>query len=230
MPPFLLLQARQETRKESMRITGGSLKGRRLVCPRGLKVRPTSDRVREALFQIAQVRFGQPAPGFWVLDLFCGSGALGLEAISRGADGALMVDSSRRSLSQALENAGAMGVGERVQAVRFNLARGEVSRFFLSIRKNMAKAEGMGEGQWGPFGMVFMDPPYGRGLLQPLIQAICQAELLHDSGVLICEAGKGEELPRRFEKDSLEGGRAKGLFLADERVYGQTKILFYRPS
>jgi 16S rRNA (guanine(966)-N(2))-methyltransferase RsmD len=186
-------------------------------------VRPTSDRVREALFQISQVRFGQPAPGFWVLDLFCGSGALGLEAISRGADGALMVDSSKGSLSQALENAKAVGVSSRIKAVRFNLARADAARFFLSIKKGMAK------GQMGPFSMVFMDPPYGKGLLQPLIQAICEAGLLHESGVLICEAGKGEELPGGFARDAAHDGGVQGLSLADERVYGQTKILFYRP-
>ena len=153
-----------------MRIITGSAKGRRLIAPEGTDVRPTTERVKEALFSIIQFEI----EGRRVLDLFAGTGQLGLEALSRGAAFALFVDQDKRSVEIVKKNVALTGfsaVSEVVQREAVSYLRAAPDRFDL----------------------VFMDPPYGQGLC-----AAAAAELprvLKPTSVVICETGADETLP-----------------------------------
>ncbi len=127
-----------------MRIVGGAFKGRRLVAPKGEGTRPTSDRVREALMSSLVGRLGADLGGATVLDLFAGSGALALEAISRGAGRAVLVERDRGALRAIAENVVALGVADRVKVVEGDALGAAGSR--------VASA--------GPFALLFCDPPY----------------------------------------------------------------------
>jgi 16S rRNA (guanine966-N2)-methyltransferase len=178
-----------------MRVIAGELKGQRLVAPRGWKVRPTSDRVREAIFSALG-----DIEGSHVLDLYCGTGALAIEALSRGAGSAVLVD---RDTRPALGNVERLGLGERVELVRAEAER------WLS---------GQGAaGRPGPFDLVFVDAPYR------LADRVGQALNTHlplvlaEGGRAVIESGAGK--PLRI--DSLEPLR--------QRRYGAADVSFYRP-
>lgn len=176
-----------------MRVIAGELKGRRLVAPRGWKVRPTSDRVREAVFSA----LGDVA-GARVLDLYCGTGALAIEALSRGAAGAVLVD---REVRPALGNVERLGLGGRVELVRADAAR------WLAQR-----AKEGGEG----FDLIFVDAPYrladrvGPALDKHL------PRLLADGGRAVVESGARG--PLRLE--SLRPLRQRRYGAADIGIYG----------
>lgn len=186
-----------------MRIIGGAAKGRRIVAPAGRIARPTSDRAREALFAIIAARAeggSVPAPplaGAQVLDLFAGSGALGLEALSRGAARAVFVDNDRRALAAIARNINALGFGGRARIVRRDLARG---------RLPLA----------GPFDLVFCDPPYGRGLAGRAAAKVAEAGLLARHGLLVVEERAGVAIPV-----------VAPLALLDQRRYGDTCFWFF---
>ena len=131
-----------------MRIVGGRLRGRVLAAPKSQAIRPTADRLREALFNILVHAYGDPVGGARVIDLFAGTGALGLEALSRGAAFALFVDDGAEARALLRENVAALGLGG-------------VSRIF---RRNAAK---LGAAHpLAPFSLAFLDPPYGRSLAE----------------------------------------------------------------
>src|SRR5882757_3881671 len=130
---------RSEARLLFMRIIAGDLKGQRLVAPRGWKVRPTSDRVREATFSA----LGERVAGARVLDLYCGTGALAIEALSRGAERAVLVD---RDTRPALGNVERLGLRERAELVRTDVAR------WLQASSDPQSG--------GTFDLVFVDAPY----------------------------------------------------------------------
>jgi len=179
-----------------VRITGGRFKGRRLRVPRA-DVRPTADRVRESLF----ARLGDLA-GTRVLDLFAGSGALGFEALSRGADHVTFVDHSRVVLAVVRENAAALGVADRV-ALRCGRLPGALRRL----------APG------AAFELVFVDPPYaGDHLGGALIGLVTGAVLAPGARVVV-------ESDRRHPPGPIEG-----LAAIDERRYGDTLITCYVPG
>jgi len=136
-----------------MRIISGEFGGRRLVAPKGDIARPTQDRVREAWFSI----LGEAVDGARVLDLFAGSGALGLESLSRGAASATFVEKARRSLEALEENVTTLGVTEQVKVVK-----GDAMKF----------AEGIAPGE---FDLVFADPPYDLGA-GPKLVALFRAQ------------------------------------------------------
>lgn len=186
-----------------MRIIAGKAKGMPLKVPQG-EVRPTQDRVREALFNI----LGTVIEGARVLDLFCGSGSVGLEALSRGAASARMVDASRTSCAVAKEN---------LQKSR--LAGGSVvqSDCLQFVRRDA-----------GRYDIIFADPPYckavgDRDMIAELLTDRA-AELLTEDGLFIAEAqigyGVGDRNTREFA----------GWELVDERSYGKNTILFYRKA
>src|ERR671933_2634274 len=129
-----------------MRIVGGRLRGRALAAPKSQGIRPTADRLRESLFNILAHAYGDPVSGARVLDLFAGTGAMGLEALSRGAAFALFVDDSAAARGLIRENVEALGVGGQ-------------SRLFRRDATRMGPI-----GPMEPFGLVFCDPPYGRDL------------------------------------------------------------------
>ncbi|MEX2252905.1 MAG: 16S rRNA (guanine(966)-N(2))-methyltransferase RsmD [Thermoleophilaceae bacterium] len=177
-----------------MRIVAGESKGRRLRAPAGRATRPTADRVREALFSILG-----PVEGLRVLDLFAGSGALGIEALSRGADTAVFVDSDRRAVRAVRGNLDAAGMDGRADVVRADALR------YLS----RARAAGCS------FGLILLDPPYdaARRLAEPLAQRL--PDLLSDDARIVTESDKRDPL-------LLE------LPLELERTYGDTRIAVHR--
>lgn len=196
-----------------MRITGGVHRGRRLAVPAGRDVRPTSDKVRQALFNIlahgdlGPVRSGDagataggadPVEGAVVLDAFCGSGALALEALSRGAASAVLVDADRRSLEAARANADGLGEEARVALVRADATRPPPPR--------------------GPAaGLAFLDPPYGRGLAAPAVLALDRAGWLAPGALVVVES-RGDD------------GFAPppGWTAVDDRRWGDTRVTLLR--
>jgi 16S rRNA (guanine966-N2)-methyltransferase len=176
-----------------MRIVGGRLRGRVLAAPKSQAIRPTADRLREALFNILVHAYGDPVSGARVLDLFAGTGALGLEALSRGAVFALFVDDGAEARALLRENVAALGLGG-------------VSRIF---RRNAAK---LGAAHpLAPFSLAFLDPPYGRALAEAaLASARAGGWLIPGALAVVEEAASAtfaapdgfEELERRRYDDT----------------------------
>jgi 16S rRNA (guanine966-N2)-methyltransferase len=181
-----------------MRITGGERRGRRLASFRGSRIRPTSDKVREAIFNL----LGQDMTGLRVLDLFAGTGALGIESLSRGAETAVFVDHSPEAL----------------QLIRRNLSLCSYEGRSTLLRKDLSRGVPFGQDPLeAGFDLVFADPPYRKGLLLPVLQGLSSGGILSPSGVFVAEASREETLPER----------AGSLSLAKARVYGDTKVLIY---
>src|SRR3954451_11373780 len=147
-----------------MRIVGGRLGGRTLLAPKSQAIRPTPDRLREALFNILQHGYGDPVTGARVLDLFAGTGALGLEALSRGAGFVLFVDDGAEARALLRGNVDTLGAGGATKVYRRDATR-------------LGPAHPM-----EPFSLAFLDPPYGKGLAE---QALVSAR---DGGWLTTEA------------------------------------------
>jgi 16S rRNA (guanine(966)-N(2))-methyltransferase RsmD len=183
-----------------MRIIAGVVGGRRIRAPRGMATRPTSDRVREAVFNI----LGPPDPEARVLDLYAGAGALGLEALSRGAAQAVFVDKDSHAVRCVEENAAELGLAERSR-----VTRGEAV-------KSLASLEKAGE----RFAWVFVDPPYASGEYPRVLSALGRppAPLLDEHAVVVVEHD------RRHAPDAEYGA----LSCADTRRYGDTCVSFYR--
>src|SRR6516225_1669718 len=137
-----------------MRVVGGRLRGRTLAGPKSSAIRPTADRLRESLFNILVHAYGDPITGARVLDLFAGTGALGLEALSRGAAFALFVDDGVEARALLRENIAALGLGG-------------VTRVFRRDATRLGAAHPV-----EPFSLVFLDPPYGHGLAEQALIAV----------------------------------------------------------
>jgi 16S rRNA (guanine966-N2)-methyltransferase len=168
-----------------MRIVGGRLRGRALASPGpGAAIRPTADRLRESLFNILVHAYGDPVSGARVLDLFAGTGALGLEAISRGAAFALFVDEGAEARALIRENVAALGLGG-------------ITRVFRRDATKLGVAHPV-----EPFTLAFLDPPYGRALAAPaLVAARAGGWLAPDALVVVEEAAKaGFAAPAGFEE------------------------------
>ena len=179
-----------------MRVVAGKWGGRPIRAPRGLSVRPTTDRVREAVFAI----LGNEVEGSVVLDLFAGTGALAIESLSRGAAGAVLVESSPAALSALRANIAAL---EAEGAVCLPLDYRE------AVRKLSAKGS--------TFDLVFLDPPYGKGLVG------MSAGLLSRAGVLAPGAVVVAERAYRDPEDALPAGWRERA----DRRYGDTRITLY---
>jgi 16S rRNA (guanine966-N2)-methyltransferase len=182
-----------------MRIVGGSHRGRRLVAPVGEAVRPTSDRAREALFNIlSHGRFaaaGLAFAGRPALDAFAGTGAFGLEALSRGASAAVFIESEREALAVLRRNVAALGVADQAHIVA-----GDATR---PPRAVLACA------------VAFLDPPYRSGLAAPALAALAAAGWLSPDALVVVEVAAREDLPL-----------PAGFTLLDERVYGAARLVF----
>lgn len=183
-----------------MRIISGTAKGKRLTTFAGEAIRPTPDKVRGAIFSMLYSRLG-PLEGMKVLDLFAGTGALAIEALSRGAAHAWLVDAGR--------DAG--------QVIPINLSACNVENRGTLVRAESAQALNLLEKD-KPFDLIFLDPPYGRDLLPNLLRTLATGRFLAPNGVLCAETGKNEILPDTFEP----------LVRVDERAYGITRIHLYR--
>jgi 16S rRNA (guanine(966)-N(2))-methyltransferase RsmD len=178
-----------------MRVIAGELKGQRLVAPRGWKVRPTSDRVREAIFSA----LGERVAGARVLDLYCGTGALAIEALSRGATSALLVDQDTRP---ALGNVQRLGLVDRAE-----LVRSDVNRWLSQVSAADAA---------GKFDLVFLDAPYKLADRVTDVLNRHLPELLAPDGRAVVESGARR--PARIE--SLEPLRQRRYGAADVTIYG----------
>jgi len=186
-----------------LRIISGSARGRRLQAPGerfGRSIRPTSDRAREALFSI----LGPRVVGARVLDLFAGTGALGLEALSRGASEAVFVDGQAAVVALIRKNIALCGFADQAFVQRRDLSRGVA---FL--------ASGPGPAS---FDLVFLDPPYGGKLGQLLLAALAKSQLLAPAALVVAEDAAAEEYPEQ------EGN----LACFDRRRYGEAGFWLYR--
>jgi 16S rRNA (guanine966-N2)-methyltransferase len=156
-----------------MRVTGGTGRGRRLKVPTGSSVRPTSDKVKQALFNI----LGDRVDGSAFLDLFAGAGGIGIEALSRGAERVVFVDASRDSQNSIKQNLDQTGFGGRAEVV-------------------LSKAASFLEKPSGPYDIVFLDPPYADEMA-PLLEQVGQAGILKPDSVIIAEHFKKQPSPER---------------------------------
>lgn len=184
-----------------MRIVGGRFGGRALAAPKSQNVRPTSDRLREAVFNILAHRYGDPVTGARVLDLFAGTGALGLEAMSRGAAFALFVDDGAEARALLRQNVEALGLGG-------------VTRIF---RRDATSLGAVHPNE--PFGLVFLDPPYRRGLGEAALVSLRQGGWLRPDALVVLEeaADAGVRAPDGFEE-------------VERRRYDDTEFAFLRPA
>ena len=181
-----------------MRITGGKNRGLTIKTPMGGRTRPTSDKVREALFSV----LGDQTEGARVLDLFAGSGALAIEAMSRGAERAVVVEKSSTVVSTIRLNLDTAGFAGATRIIR------------ADFRSAIARLKKDGES----FDLVFVDPPYESGLLDKAAAELGDSGIVADDGVIVLEHFKKTEPP-----DSV-----CGIPLDKRRDYGQTSLSFYR--
>lgn len=181
-----------------MRIISGSARGRKLAEFSGQGIRPTPDRVREALFSMLNSRLGSFC-GLKVLELFAGSGAQALEAISRGAASAILVDSSPQAAKLIEEN---------IKRCKFEALTRLVRSDALGALPRLA-----GD---GPFDLILMDPPYNKSLIPQALERIDSLQLLAEDGIICAESAADQEL--------TDGG---GLKLIESRTYGTTLIHLY---
>ena len=152
-----------------MRVITGKARGRKLREPKGMDIRPTTDMVKEAVFNILQFEL----EGARVLDLFAGTGQLGIEALSRGAAEAVFVDGSSAAVKIVRENLKLCGFEARV-------LQGDAIGYLPSL---------------GRFDVVFLDPPYDSGLLEKALELIQNVDILNDGGIIVCESRREKALP-----------------------------------
>lgn len=185
-----------------MRVIGGTARGRRLAPLKGDQVRPTADRVKEALFSILTSRL-QGLDGCRALDICAGTGNLGIEALSRGAVLAVFIDSSRDSTSVIRKNLEITGFSSRSRVI--------VQEALPALRKLKDREE--------LFQLIFCDPPYGKGILLPILELLGDSTLVADDGIVAVEHAAREAVPE--QSGSLER--------VDSRTYGDTAITLYAP-
>ena len=184
-----------------MRVVGGRLRGRSLASPKSNVIRPTADRLREALFNILVHAYDDPIVGARVLDLFAGTGALGIEAVSRGAAFVLFVDDGAEARALLRENVAALGLGG-------------TSKVFRRDATKLGPAHPI-----EPFSLVFLDPPYGKGLAEKaLASAQSGGWLARDALIVVEEAAK----PAFVAPD--------GFTELERRRYDDTEFVIMRAS
>lgn len=186
-----------------MRVIAGTAKGRKLVSPRGSRVRPTSDRVKEALFSIISGMLGSFS-GCSVLDIFAGTGNLGIEALSRGAECAVFIDSHRDSVEIVRKNLALTGFADKSRVV---------CKDALEALKSLKDSN-------VPFRLVFLDPPYYQDLLDKVLDYLSKSNLLDDNSLVIAELSSRETAKERYGT----------LHVFDRRIYGDTALIFLNPS
>jgi 16S rRNA (guanine966-N2)-methyltransferase len=184
-----------------MRIVAGKFRGRALLTPSDDSIRPTSDRAREAIFNVIASRLGPVFTGLRVLDLFAGTGALGLEALSRGAQQAVLVDNGAEARGLIRDNIEALGLGGVAKLLRRD-----------------ATALGPA-GTMGPVDLVFLDPPYGKGLGEKALVSLGEGKWLAPDALIVFEEGA-----------EVEVALPPGYKLQDRRVYGAAAMHIVTPE
>ncbi|MGO9004602.1 MAG: 16S rRNA (guanine(966)-N(2))-methyltransferase RsmD [Beijerinckiaceae bacterium] len=182
-----------------MRIIGGTLKGRVLKTPASDAIRPTSDRLRETLFNILAHNHPESLAGTAVIDLFAGTGAMGLEALSRGARKVLFVDDGTQARALIRANVEALG-------------RGGQTRIF---RRDARKLGAAPPGE--KFDLAFLDPPYGKGSAEPALVALRDGGWLAPNALVVIE-----------EAAQAQFALPEGYELIETRTYGDTQVVFAR--
>lgn len=180
-----------------MRVITGSARGVRLLTPNGLNTRPTAERVKEAVFSIVQFEI----EGRSVLDLFAGTGQMGIEALSRGARDAVFVDASRDAANLVRENLKRARLSNQAQVVQSDYWT------YLSTCHRQ-------------FDLIFLDPPYAEDFLEKSLQKISEIDILTDGGIIICEGPVEKAHPGQFA----------GLTAGKDYRYGKALISLYRKS
>ena len=190
-----------------MRITGGTARGHTLFSPKSGNrcIRPTSDRTREALFNILAPELS----GSTVLDLYAGTGTLGIEALSRGAKLSVFVDQARQALELIHANLNHCFSSPRASLFQLNITRPDN---FKRLKKKLPPDL--------LFDLVFLDPPYEKTLAQKTLQMVEKAGIVQNRGLVIVEERKDEQLPEK----------CGSLKLIDQRQYGETGLWFYRQA
>ena len=181
-----------------MRIVGGRLRGRNLSTPKSQPIRPTADRLRESLFNILAHGYGDPVTNARVLDLFAGTGALGLEAISRGAAFALFVDDGAEARALMRDNVETLGLGG-------------VTRIFRRDATKLGPAHPI-----EPFTLVFLDPPYGRGLAEKALISAREGGWLSPEPLIV------------VEEETAAFAPPPGFKQIERRAYDDTELIFLR--
>jgi 16S rRNA (guanine966-N2)-methyltransferase len=183
-----------------MRVVAGRLRGRALKAPQSQAIRPTADRLRESLFNILVHAYGDPVEGARVLDLFAGTGALGIEALSRGAAFALFVDDGVEARALLRANVESLGLGG-------------TSKVFRRDATKLGPAHPV-----EPFSLVFADPPYGKGLAEKALASAKEGGwLLPKALVVVEEATAAFTCPQGFEE-------------LERRDYSDSEIVFLRAT
>ncbi len=183
-----------------MRIIGGVGKGKKLKSPSVKKIHLTSDRVKEALFNI----LGERIVEAYFLELFAGSGSVGIEALSRGAKAVVFVDSNNQCIKTIKENLEHLGFGTCTKAV--TLLRLDAFKAIALLHKQRQK-----------FNIIFLDPPYYRGWVKKCLINLARYDILKRNGVIVAEHSRRDSLPQNIE----------GLRLIQQRRYGDTTLSFY---
>jgi len=179
-----------------MRIVGGNFRGRTLVGPKTQTIRPTADRLRETIFNILMHAYGDPVTGARVLDLFAGTGALGLEAMSRGAAFTLFVDDGAEARALIRQNVETLGVAG-------------VTRIF---RRDATKLGAVHPNE--PFSLIFLDPPYGKGFAEKALLSAREGGWMTQDALIMVEEAKGAfQMPDGFTE-------------IERRDYDDTEIVF----
>ncbi len=180
-----------------MRIIAGAHRGRRLFSVKGRAIRPTSDRVRESIFNILADRVS----GVNVLDLFAGTGALGIEALSRGADHACFIDNNRQAILAVLKNINMIHLEEKAIILKWDAV--DNLNCLVPGKTN--------------FKLVFMDPPYGKNMVRPALKNLDRSGCLEKNAVIVIEHTSRERLDEKMDS----------FIQSDRRKYGKTLISFY---
>ena len=179
-----------------MRVVGGRLKGRALKSPGSDAIRPTSDRLRETVFNILAHSYGNPAAGARVMDLFAGTGAMAIEALSRGAAFALLVDQGAQACAIIRANFAALDLGGAARI----------------LRRDARKLGPAPEGE--SFTLALLDPPYGKGLVPPTLKALRDGGWLGGGALAVIEERAGAEV-----------ALPEGFVLRETRRFGVTQVV-----
>ena len=182
-----------------MRVVGGRFRGRTLAAPKSDAIRPTSDRLRETIFNVLAHGYGDPLEGARVIDLFAGTGAMGIEALSRGAAFCLFVDEGAQARGLIRENVEALGLGG-------------ATRLFRRDATRMGPA-----GHNPPATLVFCDPPYGKDLAPRALKSCADGGWLSPGALVVVEEAQGSSVTLPFGFEEVE-----------RRDYGETTVLFAR--